>query len=232
MDVRLNNQRFAAVPLGDQFSDFHRRAFAQVINIRFKRQTKAGDFQFTGAFIGSRQTISHRRFHLIDNPERFVIVHFARGTDKPRLLRVLCHNKPRINSDAVAAHARARLKNIDARVTIRQANQFPDVNPLIGTNQRQFISKSDIHIAEAVFGELTHFRRPRVSDDTLTFEENLVQFAGAGRANRRHAANHAIVFNQLDHYLSRQHAFRAVGNIDVSLLAHLLWESEIWTHLC
>ena len=203
MDVRLNNQRFAAVPLGDQFSDFHRRAFAQVINIRFKRQTKAGDFQFTGAFIGSSKAVGNRRFHLIDNPERFVIVHFARGTDKPRLLRVLCHDKPRINSNAVTAHARARLKNINARVTIRQANQFPDVNSLIGTNQRQFVSKSDIHIAEAVFGELTHFRRPRVSDDTLTFEENFVQFAGAGRTNRRHTTNHAIVFNQLDHNLAR-----------------------------
>ena len=187
------------MPLGDQFSDFHRRAFAQVINIRFKRQTKAGDFQFTGAFIGSRQAISHRRFHLIDNPERFVIVHFARGTDKPRLLGVLCHDKPRINSNAVTPHARARLKNINARVTIRQANQFPDVNPLIGTNQRQFISKSDIHIAEAVFGQLAHFCSAGV---TLTFEENFVQFAGAGRTNRRHTTNHAIVFNQLDHYLS------------------------------
>ena len=31
----------------------------------------------------------NRRFHLIDNPERFVIVHFARGTDKPRLLRLV-----------------------------------------------------------------------------------------------------------------------------------------------
>lgn len=99
----------------------------------------------------------------------------------------------------------ARLENLQAvgPAFDLDYDQFPDVNPLIGTNQRQFISKSDIHIAEAVFGELTHFRRPRVSDDTLTFEENFVQFAGAGRTNRRHTTNHAIVFNQLDHNLAR-----------------------------
>ncbi|XPE63387.1 hypothetical protein ACNKHU_23840 [Shigella flexneri] len=38
VDVRLNNRVSPLCQLGNQFSDFHRRAFAQVINIRFKRR--------------------------------------------------------------------------------------------------------------------------------------------------------------------------------------------------
>lgn len=108
------------MPAGDTLRDPHRRAFAQIVDIRLKGQPKTGDFHFAGAFIGGRRAICDRGFYLIDHPVRFAVVHFTRGANQSRLLRILRHNKPRIDRNAVPANARARLQNIDARMAVRQ----------------------------------------------------------------------------------------------------------------
>ncbi len=112
-------------------------------------------------------------------------------------------------------------------MAVSEADQLPDVDALVGTDQRQLVSKSDIHVAETVLGQLAHLSGAGVSNHTLALKEDLIQFAGAGRAHRRHTANDPIVFNQLNHYLAWQHALRAVGNVDICLLAGLLGEGEI-----
>ncbi len=135
MNIWLDHQRFAFVPFGNHFSNFHCRAFAQVVNVGLKCQTKAGDFQLAGALAALCQTIRYRGFDLVEYPVRFAVVHFTRGADQTSLCRILRHDKPRVDGDAVSTHARAWLENIDTRMAIRQANQLPDVNPLIGADQ-------------------------------------------------------------------------------------------------
>ncbi|MNT21401.1 hypothetical protein D3C72_1567390 [compost metagenome] len=135
---------------------FHRRAFAQVVDIRLECQAEAGNFHFRRTLIGCCQTVSHCGFHTINHPQRFSVIHQARGMNQTRLLRILRDNKPRIDRNTVAADAGTRLQNIDPRMAIRQADKLPDIDALIGTNQRQLIGKGDIHIAEAIFGQLAH----------------------------------------------------------------------------
>src|SRR5690606_34393363 len=219
----------ALVPFRNHLSNFHRRAFAQIVNVRFECQAKAGNFQLTGAFSGVSQAIRYRGFDLIEHPMRLAVVHFARGADQASLIWILRHNKPRVDGDTVAAHARTWLENVHTRVTIRETNQLPDVNPLIGTNQRQFIRESNVDVAEAVFRQLAHFSGAGVGNHAFAFQENLIQLAGARGADRCHTANHAIVFNQFDHHLARQHTLRAVGDINISLFTRLLREAEIRT---
>ncbi|CNU18083.1 Uncharacterised protein [Salmonella enterica subsp. enterica serovar Bovismorbificans] len=161
---------------------------------------------------------------------RFAVVHFTRGANQSRLLRILRHNKPRIDRNAVPANAWARLQNIDARMAVRQADQFPDVNPLFGANQRQFIRKGDIHITEAIFRQLAHLCGARVGDNAFALKENFVQRAGASRTYWRHTANHAVIFNKFHHHLTRQHTLRTIGNIHVGLLARLLGKGQIRAH--
>lgn len=128
VNVGLNHLRRAAVPAGNLRGNFHRRAFAQVVNIRFKSEAKTGDRQFAGPFVGGIQAVRDLRFHLFDNPFRLMVVDLASGADQTRLLRVLRHDKPRVDGDAVAADARARLQDIDARMAVCRADQLPDVN--------------------------------------------------------------------------------------------------------
>ena len=160
-----------------------------------------------------------------------MVVYFARGANQARLFRILRHDKPRIDSDTVPTHTRPRLKNVHAWVTIGKANKFPDVNPLIGANQRQFIRKCNVNIAEAVFGQFAHFGSTGVGHHTFAFKEDLIQLAGARGADWGHAANHAVIFNQFHHHLAWQYALRAVGDVDIGLVARLLGEAEIGTRL-
>ena len=110
MNIGFHNQRFTAVPAGDLHSDRHRRAFAQIVDIRLKSQAKTGDLQLTGAFITGGQTIGDPGFDLLDNPVRFMVVNFTSGANQPRLLRILRHDEPRVDGDAVAADAWAGLE--------------------------------------------------------------------------------------------------------------------------
>ena len=160
-----------------------------------------------------------------------MVVHLASGANQTRLLRVLRHDKPRVDGNTVSTNARAWLEDIDARVAVREANQLPDVNPLIGADKRQLVGKGDVHIAEAVFRQFAHLGGTGVSHHAFTFEEDVIEFTGTRGAYRRHSANHAIVFNQFHHHLPWQHALRAIGDIDVRLLTRLLREGQVRTHL-
>ena len=156
---------------------------------------------------------------------RLAVIHFTRGANQTRLRRILRHDKPRIDGDTVSAHARAWLENVHARMAICQANQLPDVNPLVGADQRQFVRKGDIDVAEAVLRQLAHLGGAGVGHHALAFQENLVQRAGTFGTDGRHTANDAVVFNQFDHHLARQHALRTVGDVDIRLLTRLLRET-------
>ena len=161
---------------------------------------------------------------------RLSVVYLTRGANQFRLLRVLRHDKPRINRDTVPANPRTRLQNIHARMAICQSNQFPDVDPLIGANQRQLIGEGDIDVTEAIFSQFAHFRRTGVGHDTFALKENVVQFASTRGTDGGHSPNHAVVFNQFNHHLARQHAFWTISNVNVSLFTDLLRESQIRTH--
>ncbi|MNL46189.1 hypothetical protein D3C87_1688760 [compost metagenome] len=166
------------MPGRNHLSNPHRRTFAEIVDVWLECQAKAGNFYVAGAFAAVSEKICHRRFNLIHNPMRFAVVHFTCGADQTRLVRVLRHDEPRVNRDTVAADTRAGLKNIDARMAICQTDKFPDVNPLIGANQRQFIGERDVDITEAVFRQLAHFSRAGVSDHTLAFKEDVIKLAG------------------------------------------------------
>ncbi len=97
------------MPLGNAVGNLHRRAFPQIVDIGLKGEAKAGDFNFAGPLVVSREAVCHRCFDLIKHPVRFAVVNFTSGTDQPRLLRVLRHDKPRVDRDTVAAYARPRL---------------------------------------------------------------------------------------------------------------------------
>ncbi|MNR35721.1 hypothetical protein D3C85_1535870 [compost metagenome] len=74
------------------------------------------------------QEFSYCEFDLFDNPFRFTVIHLTGSPYQARLLRGFAHNEPRVNGNAMAAHTRARLKNIDSRVTVCKSDQFPNTD--------------------------------------------------------------------------------------------------------
>ncbi len=49
----------------------------------------------------------------------------------------------------------------------------------VGANQRQFVGKSDVDVAEAVFRQLAHLGGARVGHHAFAFKEDFIQLAGA-----------------------------------------------------
>ncbi|MNZ59700.1 hypothetical protein D3C78_777440 [compost metagenome] len=127
----------------------------------------------------------------------------------------------------MATDAWSGLQDIDARVAVGQVDQFPDIDIQLVADDRQFIGEGDIHVAEAVFGQLAHFGGAGVGDHALAFDEDLVQAGGGGRALGGHAADHAVVLYQLAQHMAGQYALGAVGDTDVGLFAVGLREAQV-----
>src|SRR3546814_5249540 len=113
---------------------------------------------------------------------RLQIVDHAGRVDQTRLLRRGVDDEPRIDGDAMPAHTRPRLKDIDPRVTVGQPGQLPDIDTELFADDRQFVGEGNVDVAEAVFGELAHLRRSGVRDNALALDEAAVEGDGRFRA--------------------------------------------------
>src|SRR3546814_2046164 len=80
---------------------------------------------------------------------RLQIVDHAGRVDQTRLLRRGVDDEPRIDGDAMPAHTRPRLKDIDPRVTVGQPGQLPDIDTELFADDRQFVGeRSEEHTSE------------------------------------------------------------------------------------
>ncbi|MNZ37425.1 hypothetical protein D3C78_548700 [compost metagenome] len=145
-------------------------------------------------------------------------------------IRVLVDDKPGVDRDAVTAYAATRLQDIDAGVAVGQGDQFPHIDALLVTDERQFVGKGDIDVTEGVLGQLAHLGGAGFGRDALPFfHKHLVDLGGGGGAGLVHATDDAIVFHQLADHLTWQNPLRAVRHKDIRGLAlsHSVREGQI-----
>ena len=86
------------------------------------------------------------------------VIDLARGADQRGMIGCAVDDEPGINRDAMAADAGAGLQDVDARVAVGEPDDLPHIEPHLVGNNRQFIGKGDVHVAEGVFDQLGHFR--------------------------------------------------------------------------
>ncbi|MHC3947932.1 hypothetical protein ACI0FT_02673 [Alcaligenes nematophilus] len=121
------------------------------------------------------------------------------------------------------------LQNINAWVTVSQADQFPHINIQAIANQGQLVGKCDIHVAEAVLCQFAHFGSASIGWYQGTFHKNSVQLNCHLGSFLSHATNNTVIANQLMHYATGQNTLWAVGHLNISLLACLLRKAQIRT---
>ncbi|MCY1300544.1 hypothetical protein D9M70_501130 [compost metagenome] len=175
-DVRLYGQHPAWMGRDDLLGDRDSGTLAQVVDVRLEGKAQAGDGHITCRFlrVGS-QELGNGQPDLFDHPPRLAVVHFASGADQPSLFGGLADDEPGVDGNAVPAHARARLQDVDARMAVSQTDQFPyiDIEPV--ADHRQLVGEGDVEVTEAVLGQLAHFSCPEIGNDALTLDEELVQ---------------------------------------------------------
>jgi len=108
------------------------------------RPSEAGDdgpFEPLGTFADLR-----------DDEFRLGVVDLARGADQPRAFRRRGDDEPWIDGDAVSAHPRPGLQDSHPRMAVGELDNLPDIEPELIADQRQFVGKGDVDVAEGIFG--------------------------------------------------------------------------------
>ena len=173
------------------------------------------------------QDVYNGGLYFFHHPFRLVVVHFAGCPDKPCFLGRRVHNEPGVYGDAVSAHAAAWLQDVDARVAIGKADEFPNIDVQLIADHGQFICESDVHVAEAVFRQLAHFRRTGVGYGKRAFDEKAVDLCGHFRGLCAHAADSAVVIHKFMENLAGQDSFRTIGHLYIRAIACLLRKSKV-----
>src|SRR3546814_6175791 len=89
----------------------------------------------------------------------------------------------------MAADAGTRLEDVDARVTVGEADHLPDVDAQMLGHHRQFVGEGDVDVAVAVFDQLHHFGGARRGGDAGAAHELAVKGHRSARAARGDAAD-------------------------------------------
>ena len=126
-------------------------------------------------------------------------------------------NEPGIHGDAVAAHTAAGLEHVHTGMVVSQADQLTHVDVEVIAHQRKLIGEGDVHIAEAVLGELYQLSGTGRGGQELALAEAGIEGLAGGGGGWGEAADNAVVADQLLEDAAGEHTLRAVG--DVELLA-------------
>jgi len=227
LDIGLHGHDLAT-QLGQVLSDFQGRAFAQIINVGFEGQAKTGNSDIRQRAAGLfGHGIGDGGLDLFNHPFGLVVVDLAGGADQSGLFRAGLDDEPGVNRDTVPANAGAGLQDVDPRVAVGQTDELPDVDVELVADQGEFVGKGDVDVAEAVFCQLGQLGRARGGGDAFALDEDAIEIAGCFGAFGRHAADDAIVLDQLTNDMAGQHALRAVGDADIGTFAMGLREGQV-----
>ena len=130
-------------------------------------------------------------------------------------LRIVADEKPRVDRDAVAAHAGARLQDVDARVHVADFDDFVDVHVVVAADAGQLVGKGDVDGAERVFHDLCHFGRAYVGHDDVALAEGGVVLLYALAHLAAVGADGAVVVQELIDHVARYDALGGVYQVDV-----------------
>jgi len=146
---------------------------------------------------------------------RLAVVDVARGADQRSQVGGGFHQEPRVDADAVPAHARTGAEDAHARVQVGQADGFGNVHAKAVGQARELVGDGDIDVAVGVLHQLDHLGGSGVGEDDLAAHEGGVQVAAGFGAGRGDAADHARVFDQFAQDLAGQHAFGGVDHVKI-----------------
>ncbi len=186
------------------------RAFAEIVDIGLEGEAEAGD-RLAG--VGLDQLFGAGD-HVVD----LAVVDPARGADQRGFLGRAVDDEPGVDRDAVAAHARAGLEDVDPRVAVGQPDHFPHIKPHLVGNDAQLVGEGDVDVAIGVLDQLGHFGAAGVGGDAGPAHEALVEGQRLSGAARGDPADRAIVVGQFFQDLAGQDALRTIGDRDVGSL--------------
>ena len=125
------------------------------------------------------------------------------------------HDEPRIDGDAVPAHARSRLKYPDPGVAVGEFDDPPNIEAELVADQRQLVGKRDVDVAKRILRQLDQLGRRRVCAKQFPLQEDAIERLGVLGTSFGHTADDPVVLDQLANHAARQHPLRAMGDMHI-----------------
>ena len=133
-------------------------------------------------------------------------------------LRVIAHQEPRVDGNAVTANAGAGLQDVYARVLVGDADDLRHIHAADAADLGELIGEGDVDRAEGVLDDLGHLGSADVGHTGFALTEgcvnlsNLLAHLGIVRTNR------TVVVQQLENHVTRDDALRSVHELNVLAL--------------
>ncbi len=124
------------------------------------------------------------------------VIDVPRGADQRALVWRAVDNEPRINGDTMTADAGAGMQDVYARVAVCKPDNLPHIKAHMVGNNRQFIGKGDVDVAECVFDQLCHFSGPGIGGNAFTANKALVKGQRLSRAAGCYSAYRPVIVGQ------------------------------------
>ena len=202
--------RAGAEVLGHGLEHLQRRGLADVVDVLLVGEAVDADLRGVGdAALG----------HDLVRAAHDVLGHGGVGlqgeTDEVGRLGVVAHQEPRVDRDAVAADARARVEDVDARVLVRDADDLGDVHAADAADLGELVGEGDVDRAECVLDDLGHLGGADVGDGDLAPAEAGVDLGHGLPHLGVVRADGTVVVQQLIDHVARDDALGGVDELDV-----------------
>lgn len=139
------------------------RALADIIDVLLVGEAVEADATVVGDTV-----LIHNLMNALEDEDGLVVISLHRLIDDFGQLGVVTHEEPRIDADAVTAHARAWLEDVHTRVHIADADDLINIHIVVTANAAEFVGKSDVDSAVGVLYNLCHLGCSDVRDNDFS----------------------------------------------------------------
>ena len=106
----------------------------------------------------------------------FSVVYFPSRPNEPGHLRSAIDDEPRVDGNAMTAHAGAGPENVDPRMPVCHLDNMPDIKSKSVADDRQLVREGDIDVTEGILCQLDKSRAVGISQKALAPDEELIEF--------------------------------------------------------
>ena len=170
------------------------RALADIVDVFIRQAVQADAAGICDA------ALTHDVCDAAQDEFRHGVIRQAGAFDQLGQHRVIPHQEPRVDADAMAADAGAGVQDIDPGVLIGDADDLVDIHPVAAADLGQLVGISNVDIAECILHDLCHLRRADIRHNNLALAEGRIGgldlFANGGLVG---ADGPGVVLQLIDH---------------------------------
>ena len=130
-------------------------------------------------------------------------------------LGIVSDKEPRVDTDAVTAHTRARLENVHAWVHVAYLDNFVHIHIVVTADTTELIGKSNVYSTVGVFHHLGHLSSANVGNDYFALTEGGIILLNFLANLFIVSTDGAVVVQQLIDHIAGDDSFGSMNEVEI-----------------